>query len=58
MFTAQLVTQGFKQKEGINYFNTYARVAHITEIRLLIAIEVTHKLVIHQMDVKKHFFKW
>nr|GEU38895.1 zinc finger, CCHC-type [Tanacetum cinerariifolium] len=33
-FKARLVIQGFRQKEGINYFDTYAPVARITAIRL------------------------
>ncbi|GJY51562.1 zinc finger, CCHC-type containing protein [Tanacetum coccineum] len=33
-FKARLVIQGFRQKEGIDYFDTYAQVAHITTIRL------------------------
>ncbi|GKC82739.1 zinc finger, CCHC-type containing protein [Tanacetum coccineum] len=54
-FKAQLVIQGFKQKEGIDYFDTYTRVARITTIRLLLALAATHNLVIHQMDVKTTF---
>ncbi|GJW25887.1 zinc finger, CCHC-type containing protein [Tanacetum coccineum] len=46
---------GFRQKEGIDYFDTYAPVAHITAIRLLLALAAIHNLVIHQMDVKKTF---
>ncbi|GJR82021.1 zinc finger, CCHC-type containing protein [Tanacetum coccineum] len=42
----------FRQKEGIDYFDTYALVARISTIRLLIALAATHNLVIHQMDVK------
>ncbi|GJX73549.1 zinc finger, CCHC-type containing protein [Tanacetum coccineum] len=54
-FKARLVIQGFRQKEGIDYFDTYAPVARISTIRLLIALAATHNLVIHQMDVKTTF---
>ncbi|GJW69899.1 zinc finger, CCHC-type containing protein [Tanacetum coccineum] len=54
-FKARLVIQGFRQKEGINYFDTYAPVARITTIRLLLALAAIHNLLIHQMDVKTAF---
>ncbi|GKF20377.1 zinc finger, CCHC-type containing protein [Tanacetum coccineum] len=54
-FKARLVIQGFRQKEGIDYFDTYAPVACITTIRLLLALAAIHNLVIHQMDVKIAF---
>lgn len=54
-FKARLVIQGFKQREGVDYFDTYAPVARITTIRLLIALASIHGLVIHQMDVKTAF---
>nr|GEZ47300.1 reverse transcriptase domain-containing protein [Tanacetum cinerariifolium] len=54
-FKARLVIQGLRQKEGIDYFDTYAPVAHITTIRLLLALAAIHNLVIHQMDVKTAF---
>nr|GEU81292.1 zinc finger, CCHC-type [Tanacetum cinerariifolium] len=54
-FKAQLVIQGFRQTEGIDYFDTYAPVARISTIRLLIALVATHNLVIYQMDVKTTF---
>ncbi|XP_074300561.1 uncharacterized protein LOC141631838 [Silene latifolia] len=54
-FKARLVIQGFRQKEGIDYFDTYAPVARITTIRLLIALAAINNLVIHQMDVKMAF---
>ncbi|GJY84771.1 zinc finger, CCHC-type containing protein [Tanacetum coccineum] len=47
--------QGFSQKEGIVYFDTYAPVARINTIRLLLALAAIHNLVIHQMDVKTAF---
>ncbi|GKE34603.1 zinc finger, CCHC-type containing protein, partial [Tanacetum coccineum] len=39
----------------IEYFDTYAPVARITTIRLLLALAAIHNLVIHQMDVKTAF---
>ncbi|GJS41266.1 zinc finger, CCHC-type containing protein [Tanacetum coccineum] len=54
-FKARLVIQGFRQKEGIDYFDTYAPVARITTIRLLLALAAIHNLVIHQMDLKTAF---
>ncbi|GKA36968.1 zinc finger, CCHC-type containing protein [Tanacetum coccineum] len=54
-FKARLVIQGFKQKSGIDYFDTYAPVARISIIRLLIAMSSLHNLIIHQMDLKTTF---
>nr|GEY77679.1 hypothetical protein [Tanacetum cinerariifolium] len=54
-FKARLAIQGFRQRERIDYFDTYAPVAHITTIRLLLALTAVHNLVIHQIDVKTTF---
>ncbi|GKD28427.1 zinc finger, CCHC-type containing protein, partial [Tanacetum coccineum] len=54
-FKARLIIQGFRQKERIDYFDTYAPVARITTIILLLALSTIHNLVIHQMDVKTAF---
>ncbi|GKA67030.1 zinc finger, CCHC-type containing protein [Tanacetum coccineum] len=54
-FKARLVIQGFRQKSGIYYFDTYAPMTHISTIRLLIAMASIHNLIIHQMDVKTKF---
>ncbi|GJX33743.1 zinc finger, CCHC-type containing protein [Tanacetum coccineum] len=54
-FKARLVIQIFKQKSGIDYFDSYTPVAHISNIRLLIAMTLIHSLIIHQMDVKTAF---
>nr|GFA02026.1 zinc finger, CCHC-type [Tanacetum cinerariifolium] len=51
-FKARFVAQGYRQKEGIDYFDTYALVARITTIRLLLALAAIHNLVIHQMNIK------
>ncbi|GKC42680.1 zinc finger, CCHC-type containing protein [Tanacetum coccineum] len=54
-FKARLIIQGFRQKEEIDYFDTYALVARITTIILLLSLVAIHNLVIHQMDVKTTF---
>ncbi|GKB50901.1 zinc finger, CCHC-type containing protein [Tanacetum coccineum] len=54
-FKAKLVIQGFKQKSRIDYFDTYAPVARISTIRLLIVMASIHSLIIHQMDMKTSF---
>ncbi|GJV15628.1 zinc finger, CCHC-type containing protein [Tanacetum coccineum] len=54
-FKARLVIQGFKQKSRIDYFDTYALVARISTINLLIAMASIHNLIIHQMDVRIAF---
>ena len=51
-YKARLVVKGYKQKEGVNYFDTYSLVTRITSIRMLVAIAALHNLEIHQMDVK------
>ncbi|GJX43983.1 retrovirus-related pol polyprotein from transposon TNT 1-94 [Tanacetum coccineum] len=54
-FKAILVAKGYRQKEGINYFDTHAPVARISSIRTLIVISAVKGLYIHQMDVKTAF---
>ncbi|GJX06222.1 zinc finger, CCHC-type containing protein [Tanacetum coccineum] len=54
-FKAILFIHGFRQKSGIEYFNTYASVARISTIRLLIVMASIHNLIIHHMDVKIAF---
>nr|GEY58198.1 zinc finger, CCHC-type [Tanacetum cinerariifolium] len=51
----KLVAKGFTQKEGLDYFDTYAPIARTTTIRILIALASINKLIIHQMDVKTAF---
>ena len=54
-FKARLVAKGFRQKEGIDYFDTYAPVARITSIRIIFALASIFDLYVHQMDVKTAF---
>ncbi|GJX94137.1 zinc finger, CCHC-type containing protein [Tanacetum coccineum] len=43
-FKVRLVIQGFRQKEGIDHFDTYAPVARISAIRLLTTLAATYNL--------------
>ena len=54
-FKIRLVVKEFTQKESINYFDTYAPVARISTIRVLIALASIYKFEIHQIDVKTAF---
>ncbi|KAL1225866.1 Retrovirus-related Pol polyprotein from transposon TNT 1-94 [Cardamine amara subsp. amara] len=54
-YKARLVVQGFRQKEGLDFFDTYSPVTRITSIRMLIGISALRGLEIHQMDVKTAF---
>ena len=52
---ARSVPQGFRQKLGIDDFDTYALVARIITIRLLVTLATIFHLEIYQMDVKTTF---
>jgi hypothetical protein len=52
---SRLVAQGFSQKEGINYEETFAPVACSEAIRILVAFSVAKGFKLHQMDVKSAF---
>ncbi|GJU61072.1 retrovirus-related pol polyprotein from transposon TNT 1-94 [Tanacetum coccineum] len=52
---ARLVAQGYNQQEGINYDETYAHVARIESIRILLAYACTLDFKLFQMDVKSAF---
>nr|GEV25879.1 retrotransposon ribonuclease H [Tanacetum cinerariifolium] len=53
--SARLVEKSYRQREGLDYFDTYAPVARISSIRTLIVISAIKGLYIHQMDVKTTF---
>ena len=54
-YKARLVVKWYKQHHGIDYFNTYALVARISSIHVLLSLASIHNLIIHQMDVKTTF---
>ncbi|GJT08018.1 retrotransposon protein, putative, ty1-copia subclass [Tanacetum coccineum] len=54
-YKARLVIKGFRQREGLDYFDTYSLVTRITSIRMILAIAALRNLEVHQIDVKKAF---
>ncbi|KAM1050580.1 hypothetical protein ACFX13_033042 [Malus domestica] len=54
-YKARLVAKGYRQREGIDYEETFSHVAMIKSIRILLAIAAYHDYEIWQMDVKTAF---
>ena len=52
---ARLVAQGYSQVEGIDYGETFAPVARLESIRMLLAFASHHNFKLQQMDVKSAF---
>ena len=55
IYKARLVAKYFKQKKGVDYFETCDSVTRISSIRVLIALTSIHNLMIHQIDIKIAF---
>ena len=49
---ARLIAQGFSQIPSIDYFDTYAPVAHLTSIWMILALVAQNNMQIHQIDIK------
>ena len=52
---SRLVVQGYNQEEGIDYDETFAPVARIEAIRILIAYAAHMEFKLYQIDVKSAF---
>jgi hypothetical protein len=53
---SRLVAHGYTQKEGIDYEDTFAPVACLEAIRILLAFSMDKGFKIYKMDVKSAFF--
>ena len=49
------MAQGYSQVEGVNFDETFAPVAHMASIRVLIALACHLKFKFYQMDLKIAF---
>jgi hypothetical protein len=52
---ARLVAKGYSQVEGLDFDETYAHVARLESIRILLAYATYHDFNLYQMDVKSAF---
>ena len=52
---ARLVAQGYNQQKGIDYDETFAPVARLEAIRILLAFAAHKNFKLFQMDVKSAF---
>lgn len=52
---ARLVAQRYTQVEGVDFDKTFAPVAHLESIRILLAVVCTLGFKLYQMDVKSAF---
>ncbi|GJT96776.1 retrovirus-related pol polyprotein from transposon TNT 1-94 [Tanacetum coccineum] len=52
---ARLVAQGYNQQEGIDYDKTYAPIARLESIRILLAYACALDFKLYQMDMKSAF---
>jgi hypothetical protein len=52
---ARLVAQGYTQVEGLDFDKTFAHVARLEDIRILLAYATSHNIKLYQMDVKSAF---
>ena len=47
--------KGYKQTEGLDYFDSYSSITRINSIRMVLAIPTLRNLEVHQMNVKTTF---
>jgi hypothetical protein len=52
---AHLVAQGFSQVEGLDFGETFAPIARLETIRILLAFATPKEFKLYQMDLKSAF---
>ena len=56
LYKARLVAKGFKQKFGVDSFQTYSHVANINSIRVVPDVVAAKGYMTEQLDAKKAFY--
>ena len=54
-YKAQLVAQGFRQVEGLDFAETFTPVASLSSVHIVLAIARARGYAVHQMDVVTTF---
>ena len=54
-YKARLVSKLFSQVQGVDYTETFAPVANMNSIRLVLSIIASKQWEVHHMDVKNDF---
>jgi hypothetical protein len=52
---ARLVAQGFSQVEGLDFWETFAHVAHLEAIKIFLDVFASKGFKLYQMNVKNAF---
>jgi hypothetical protein len=55
MNKVRLVDQGYTQFEGLDFGETYAPIARLEAIRILLAYGCAHNIKLYQLDMKSAF---
>jgi len=54
-YKAKLVVKGYTQLEGLEFLDTFALVAKLTTLRLLLAIAIANNWILKQLNVSNVF---
>jgi hypothetical protein len=54
-YKARLVAKGYAQRQGIDFDEVFAPMAHMETVRLLLALAADGKWQVHHMDIKSAF---
>ena len=54
-YKARLVAKGFTQTFGIDYFETFAPVANLNLVRILLSLAANSDWPLYQLDIKNAF---